>query len=178
MEIIGWIRVKDRAACGGIVVEGDPFCISHGQPYAFQGAKMSCKKNCVIAEGYPISFLTNGKNQVIHGMKTSGQCPLTSTFNDVDGVGNSSGEEIPVRFVQDEAGDWIGKTNEGYDQHFILTDEESGQPLANRHYRMKFKGRTIEGKTDAQGKTEKVFSDEPAEVTIEIMPEGYTRAII
>jgi hypothetical protein len=37
-------------------------------------------------------------------------------------------------------------------------------------------GKVIEGKTDSNGKTEKVSSDTPAEVTIEIMPEGYTGA--
>ena len=178
MQIIGWIREKDKAACSGLVVEGDPFCISHGRSYAFQGAKMACKKNCIIAEGYPISFLANGKNQVIHGMRTSGGCPLTSTLNNIDGIGNSSAEEIPVRFVQDDQGNWVGRTNEGYDQHVLLTDEVTGQPLANRHYRMHFNGKTIEGKTDEQGRTEKVLSDEPAEVTIEIMPEGFAGATV
>jgi uncharacterized Zn-binding protein involved in type VI secretion len=174
MEIIGWIRQGDKAACGGLVAEGDPFCISDGKPYAFQGAQLACKKNCVIAEGYLHSTLTNGRSQVIHGMKTSGGCPLLSTLNDFDGVGNERGTEIPIRFVQNDAGEWVGKTNEGYDQHFILTDEQTGKPLPNRYYRMNFNGEVIEGKSDANGKTQKVTASDPAEVTIEIMQEGYT----
>jgi hypothetical protein len=52
MEIVGWIRELDKAACDGIVVEGDPTCISYGRPNSFQGAKLACKKNCVIADGF------------------------------------------------------------------------------------------------------------------------------
>lgn len=94
MDIVGWIRQLDHAACGGTVVEGDQFTISDGRAYAFQGARLACKKNCVIAQGYAFSTLTNGCNQVMHGMRTSGGCPLYSTLNDVDGVGNESGEVI------------------------------------------------------------------------------------
>lgn len=175
MEIIGWIRQNDKAACGGTVAEGDSFCLSHGRPYSFRGARMACQKKCVIAEGFTRSSL-NGRNQVIHGMKTSGGCPLLSTLNDLDGVGNESGKEIPIRFVQDNEGAWVGKTNEGYDQHFVLTDEQTGKVLPNRYYRMSFNGKVIEGKSDVNGMTAKVTSDEPTEVSIEIMPEGYTGA--
>jgi uncharacterized Zn-binding protein involved in type VI secretion len=99
MQIIGWVREQDRADCGGTVVEGDSFTISDGRPYAFQGARMACKKNCVIAEGYALSTLTNG-GRVIHGMKTSGGCPLISTLNGVDGVGNEGGDAVAPKFDQ------------------------------------------------------------------------------
>ncbi|WP_058894721.1 PAAR domain-containing protein [Herbaspirillum rubrisubalbicans] len=174
MKIIGWIRYGDKAACGGTVIEGDQTCLSHGRAYAFQGARMACRKNCIIAHGFPRSTLTNGRSQVIHGMKTSAGCPLQSTLNEIDGVGSDDGEEIPVRFVQNDEGEWIGKMNEGYDQHFVVTDEQTGQALANRYYRMTCNGKVIEGKTDIDGKTSKVSSDDPVEVTIEVMPEGYT----
>jgi uncharacterized Zn-binding protein involved in type VI secretion len=176
MEIIGWIREGDKAACGGTVVEGDQFTISDGRAYTFEGARMACPKNCVIAEGYAFSTLTNGRSQVIHGMKTSGGCPLISTLNDCDGVGNERGEDVPIRFVLGEAGEWVGKTNEGYDQHFVLTDEKTGAPVSDRYYRMTIKGKIIEGKSDAAGRTQKVAADDPSEVMIEIMPEGYTGA--
>jgi uncharacterized Zn-binding protein involved in type VI secretion len=174
MNIIGWIREGDKAACGGTVVEGDLTCTSHGRAYSFHGARMACRKNCVIAEGFIRSTLTNGRSQVIHGMMTSGGCPLTSTLNDIDGVGNESGDEIPIRHVQNEDGEWVGKMNEGYDQHFHLTDEVTGQSLGNRFYRMTCNGRVIEGYSDSNGHTSKIETDDPAEVTIEIFPEGYT----
>lgn len=173
MKIIGWIRVGDQAACGGKVVEGFQQCTGRGVPYAYQGAQMACKNNCKIVEGFARRTL-NGQQFVIHGMKTSGGCPLVSTLNDIDGVSNEHGEEVPIRFVLDDAGEWAGKTNEGYEHQFLLTDEQTGQALPNRHYRMTFKGKVTEGKSDAEGKTEKVISDDPAEVKIEILPEGHT----
>jgi uncharacterized protein (DUF2345 family) len=75
--------------------------------------------------------------------------------------------------VQDDAGEWGGKTNDGYHHQFELVEAQTGKPLMHRYYRMTFNGKVSEGKTDAEGKTEKVTSDNPAEVTIEIMPEGY-----
>ncbi len=97
MKIIGWIRYGDMAACGGTVVEGDQTCISYGRAYTFQGARMACRKNCVIADGFMRSTLTNGRSQVIHGMVTSGGCPVYSTLNDIDGVGNESGGSIAAK---------------------------------------------------------------------------------
>ena len=176
MNIVGWIRVGDQAACSGTVAEGDPAFSSDGRAFSFRGAQISCPSNCVISEGFPGSLISNARQRVLHGMKTSGGCPLLSTLNERDGVSNASDETLPIRFVRSDAGEWVGKTNEGYDQHFVLTDEQTDRPLAHRHYRMTFKGQVIEGKTDAEGRTEKVESDDPAEVAIEIMPEGYDGA--
>ena len=106
-------------------------------------------------------------------MKTSGGCPVLSTLNDLDGIGNESGDDVPIRFVQDDQGGWVGKTNEGYDQHFQLIDAQTGKPLANRYYRMNFDGNLREGKSDENGMTEKVTSDDPIDVCVEILPEGY-----
>lgn len=44
MEIIGWIRQGDKAACGGTVVEGLKTCTSRGVPYTYQGAQVACQK--------------------------------------------------------------------------------------------------------------------------------------
>jgi uncharacterized Zn-binding protein involved in type VI secretion len=170
MRTIGWIRKDDVAACGAIVVEGVEFVKSMGKPIALVGARMSCAKNCVIAEGYSNSKV-NGVPKVLHGMKTTGGCPLISTLNDRDGVVNSSGAEVPSRFVL-ENGKWIGKTNEGFDQHFVLTDEVTGEPLAHRNYRIECGGKTVEGRTDVDGKTAKIETNDPANAKITIMPEG------
>ncbi|WP_020656737.1 PAAR domain-containing protein [Massilia niastensis] len=176
MDIIGWIRQGDQAACGGVVAEGDPTRSSHGRAFAYQGARMACRKNCVIAEGYLHATLANRRCQVLHGMATSAGCPLASTLNDVDGVGNGKREAIPVRFVQDGDGAWSGRMNEGHDRHFVLVDEHTGESLPVRHDRMGCNGEVVEGKTDADGRTGKPTSDDPAEVHIEIMPEGYEGA--
>jgi uncharacterized Zn-binding protein involved in type VI secretion len=173
MKIVGWIRQGDKAACGGVVIEGDATSISDGRPYAFQGARLDCNRSCTIADAEASSTLGNGRHQVIHGMTTSGGCPLYSTLNGIDGVADLGGRDTALRFVQDDKGEWLGKTNEGYDHHFVLVDDHTGEPLPNRHYRMTCNAKIVEGKSDANGKTEKITADDPLEVRIEIMPEGY-----
>lgn len=108
MKIIGWIREGDRAACGGLVIEGDQRCNSHGRPYAYEGARLVCTKKCTISEGFTRRTLTNGRRAVIHGTKTSGGCPLISTLNDIDGVGNETGTPVATIFFQNGRGEWIG----------------------------------------------------------------------
>lgn len=159
MKIIGWIRYGDKTACGGTVIEGDQTCISHGRAYAFQGARVACRKNCVIAHGFPRSTLTNGRAQVIHGMKTSAGCPLQSTLNEIDGVGNSNGEAVPDSFKPGPDGEWIPvytplkQEDCDYDQHVILEDQE-GNPLEGIPYRIfDAQGAIIEGITATDGKT-------------------------
>jgi uncharacterized Zn-binding protein involved in type VI secretion len=82
----GWLRLGDQADCGGTVAEGSACDTSDGIGYTFQGARMSCRKHCTIADGYPQSILSNGAAQVLDGQKTSGDCRLISTLNGVDGV--------------------------------------------------------------------------------------------
>lgn len=177
MNIVGWIRKGDQAACGGVVAKGEPTFVSDGRAFAFQGAPMSCPQNCVIAEGFAGSTLSTSRPRVLHGMKTTEGCPLLSTLNGRDGVSQGSGETPPVRFVRNDSGEWAGKPNEGYDQYFLLRDQQTGDPLPDRHYRLTFNGKTIEGKTDADGKTATVAADDPSEVVIEVMPEGYSGAL-
>lgn len=143
MEIIGWVRAQDRAACGGIVVEGDPFVISNGIPYTFQGAKVACRKNCVIAEGYLFSTLMNGRPQVLHGMVTSGGCPLLSTLNDEDGVGNEARAEVPTSYFLNADGCWIARPPAPREEAF----DEQAKLQATRAEGMPYFVQTMDGRT-------------------------------
>lgn len=135
MKIIGWLRQGDSAACGGKVAEGLSTCISHGVAYTFQGARMACRNNCVIAEGFARSTLANGRSRVYHNMRSSGGCPLFSTLNDIDGVANESGEAIPLSFKQDDNGEWVGDTfAEQTGKRFLVKHSETGEPLPNRKF--------------------------------------------
>ena len=107
MNIIGWIRQGDRAACGGTVAEGLSTCTGRGVPYSFQGARMACRNNCVITDGFSRSILANGRCRVTHGMKTSGGCPLYSTLNELDGVDNESGDVIAEKHFLNADGQWV-----------------------------------------------------------------------
>ena len=106
MKIIGWIRLGDVAACGGKVAEGLNTCTGRGIAYSFEGARMACRNNCVIAEGFSRSKLPNGRSRVIHNMKSSGGCPVYSTLNDIDGVANQSGEVIAEKHFLNADGQW------------------------------------------------------------------------
>jgi uncharacterized Zn-binding protein involved in type VI secretion len=178
MEIIGWIRYGDKAACGATVIEASSAEISYNKGYSFEGARMACRKNCIIIEGFPSAFLSNGRRQVIHGMLTSGGCPLQSTLNDIDGVGNEDGKEIFPAFVQDENGGWKGiyppaqEHEQAYDEYFMIMDEKSCAPAKNRFYRITLDtGEVIEGHTDEEGLTQYATSDKRVALTLEIAPQ-------
>ncbi|WP_034350171.1 PAAR domain-containing protein [Herbaspirillum sp. GW103] len=153
MKIIGWIREGDRAACGATVIEGDPTCRSHGRAYAFVGARMACPKNCVIAQGFVRSTLTNGRAQVIHGMKTSGGCPCLSTLNDIDGVGNSGDEPIAEHYFVNADGQWTSIPAPStiatlYDEQIHLTTPQiEGVP----YYAETADGRRFSGRIEVDG---------------------------
>jgi len=177
VRIIGWIRVGDKASCGGTVVEGDPRCSGRGRSYAFLGARVVCREDCVIVEGFMRSRLPNGRARVHHGMVTSNGCPLQSTLNDIDGVGNESGKEIPPAFARSPDGGWMGivppeqEHGQAYDEYFIVVDEQTGAPVRDRFYRITLdSGETISGRTDDEGRTRYATSDRRRALTIEVAP--------
>lgn len=150
MRIIGWIREGDRAACDGLVIEGDQRCTSNGRPYSFEGARMICAKKCVIAEGFPRRTLTNGRHAVIHGMKTSGGCPLLSTLNERDGIRNERAEVVPETFFLNADGQWTGAAphEDPHDEQVKLP----AQLAEGLQYLIKTNdGRTFSGKVGPDG---------------------------
>lgn len=153
MKIIGWIRYGDKTACGGTVVEGDQTCTSHGRAYSFQGARIACRKNCVIVEGFPRSTLTNGRAQVIHGMTTSGGCPCYSTLNDIDGVGNEGGETIAEKHFLNADGYWAPvRAPESHEDPYDEQPHLVAPPIEGVPYYIEtMDGRTFSGRTGADG---------------------------
>lgn len=152
MKIIGWIREGDRAACDGLVIEGVKSCISHGRPFTFEGARLVCQKKCVIAEGFALRTLPNGHHAVIHGMKTSGGCPLLSTLNDRDGVHNDTVVPTSAGFIQNADGEWVGAplaTDEKlYDEQTRLATPHA----EGMHYLIQTNdGRKFSGRVGADG---------------------------
>jgi len=106
MKIIGFIRFGDKTACGGIVSEGLGNHIRFGQPISFQGARISCRRHCVIAEGLGNMTLDNGKAMCIHGHVSSNGCPIYSTLNDIDGIGNEGGAPVAAKHYLNDEGEW------------------------------------------------------------------------
>jgi len=55
-----------------------------------------------------------------------------------------------------------------HDQHFLVQDEKTGKPLANIPYKITLEnGKSIEGKTDASGLTEKISDTSSTIATLE-----------
>ncbi|KOC87870.1 DUF2345 domain-containing protein, partial [Winslowiella iniecta] len=58
----------------------------------------------------------------------------------------------------------------GFSEYFIATDENSGQILPNKRYRITTsEGKTFEGYTDAEGKTAEVYTAKPDSMQIEFI---------
>ncbi|MCX8587157.1 MULTISPECIES: DUF2345 domain-containing protein [unclassified Gilliamella] len=53
----------------------------------------------------------------------------------------------------------------GCSEFFILTNHETGEPLAFHPYDIEVNGQVITGVTDAKGHTQRIFTDEPQTIT-------------
>jgi uncharacterized Zn-binding protein involved in type VI secretion len=177
MKIIGWIRKGDKTACGGVVAEGLPNWTSHGREIAFQGARIDCHKGCVIADGYQLATLPNGRPMVHHGMVTSGGCPCYSTLNDVHGVGNASGEAIADRHVLDAGGKWVSVKEpvpqaNPYDERPQLV----APPIEGVPYHVETPdGRTFSGRTGADGLLPRIDTEGEDEYAVYWGDEALTK---
>lgn len=170
MRILGWIRVGDRAACGGIVAEGHDRISYDGIAYSYQDAKVHCPQACVIVEAASFYRLPNGRAVPHHGHRTSGGCPLHSTINDLCGYATDGADAVPAQFVPDGHGGWQACSHAfPYDLSFLVKDDCTGQAMPNVPYRISLNGgRFIEGRTDAQGRTEVIHSDHPEHATLTV----------
>jgi uncharacterized Zn-binding protein involved in type VI secretion len=174
MKTIGWIRLGDKAACGGVVAEASSTETSHGKGYAFQGAAMDCKKGCKIADGHPHARLTNGKQRVTHGQRTSAGCALASTLNDVDGIGNASGGRIADAFGHDAEGNLLEiflprpLSLCAFDQHAVFVDEH-GATLGDVNYQLADeRGAVIAGVTGSDGRTDTMGGERAGTLTLSL----------
>lgn len=175
-----FIVVGDKTSHGGAVVSGTNFSSTGGQLIARKGDQVhcpQCKKMTTIIEGDQ-TMIVDGQPVALHGHKTScgavlisSQRPTTKEYGSSAANTNSFASFFSPYVAEED--DVRMKFND-YDQHFILIDDETGKPYFNRYYRMTCNEQVIEGKTDANGKTAKVVADEPADVKIEIFPEGHT----
>lgn len=158
MQIKGWIRLGDKAACGASVVEGCQNVMSHGRPVSYVGAAMACPFGCRIIEGDPATTLPNRRNAAHHGHRTSMGCPIVSSLNNTNGRGRSPGETVANQFYPDpenpqskgNPGSWLPAT---HDDHFVIADL-NGNPIPHVSYRIQLAdGHFEEGIADESGKT-------------------------
>jgi len=181
------IVVGDRTSHGGVVITGSPFSDVEGKAIARIGDKVTCPKKghgrvTTIVTG-DITDIIDGSPIARHGDVTACGAMLISsqmlTYVDEEGDGGYEGKgAAPMgassAFAAVRRPPVAQRADDRFDQHFLLNDEVTGEPLANRFYRLTWKGRSVEGYTNGEGLTERVEADTAVDVQIEIFPEGYT----
>lgn len=186
------IRQGDPTSHGGTVLEGSLTDICMGKPISYLGHKVYCplcKGSFPIIEGILTSTFY-GKGVAVAGMKTACGATLIATqFTDMIEWSRGASQGAPNQIksqtnsqinspknsnlsAKTAVAEQAAPTTKAYDQHFLLQDEHTGAVLQNRLYKLHYSGGTIEGRTDAQGLTQKVSADTSETVKIEIFLEG------
>ncbi|MBW7566318.1 PAAR domain-containing protein [Chromobacterium subtsugae] len=164
------IRLGDKTDHGGTVLEAFSSPIVFGKPAAGVGHKVSCPKckgTFVIVEGAANTTFM-GKNVAIEGMTTSCGAKLIASQGQatIDVAGGSAGASATAIAAPALAA--ASTIAQLFDQHFVVHDKD-GKPLANWPYTIELPGgKTINGKTDKDGKTAKVSSDTADTATLHV----------
>lgn len=172
-----------------IIVEGDP-TTTGGRMIPSQTARKSngkniirlgdkffcpvCKKMGSIVQASNLQLVQN-IGVAYHGCKVQCGCPgnhIVMATQSVDLVGIDSSSKstksntdnvVAQSFVSEKA----------YEHQFVLVDEFTQMPLADRFYKIIIDGKTITGKTDSQGQAQLMTASKKLEVLIEVYPENY-----
>lgn len=155
--ILGWLRAGDKAACGGTVIEGNLTNISMGKALTFQGAKIVCRYNCTIRDGFAF-FTDNGKAVPHHLHQSTRGCPIYSTLNGIDGWEDGSDSAPAERCFQNADGHWVAVTEP--EPHEDVFDEqphlvEPRTPGVPYHIET-LDGRTFSGRTGPDGRLPRI----------------------
>ena len=176
------IRLGDSTSHGGKVVSATSHMTVGGIPIARLGDKCTCPKrghnNCVIVEGDP-NWTVDGIPVALEGHKTSCGAVLVSSApntgrEDVGGIATSfepATSNMPANLLSlaGEKKAVTQETLETYNQHFLVINNQTNKPLAFVPYRITLSdGRTFEGVSDDEGKTELVSASSPLNANIEV----------
>jgi uncharacterized Zn-binding protein involved in type VI secretion len=155
----------DRTSHGGRVLEGNPNVTTGGRPIAQLGHATICplcKGKYPIVEGVA-NHTYGGKPTAVEGMHTACGATLIASQREmvIDaggvGVGGSSDTAVTSSHGQVAA----AESAEVFSGAFRAVDESTGNPIAGLPYRIELSdGRTLHGKTDADGYTERVSHHE------------------
>ena len=145
-------RVGDTGSHGGTIINGSPTIRANNRPIALVGSTYSCPvhgPNPIVTGAQSVfgnDFL------VAHvGSKTACGAEITSGSPDVF-------IHVPLSEKLVEAVVGVGK----YSEQFCVISDMTGEPLIGIEYCIVTqKGHIYEGKTDHEGKTVRVYTDEP-----------------
>jgi len=145
-------RLGDTTCHGGVILGGSENVIIDGKPAARLGDLHSCPNPGhtinVVCSGYS-NILINGRPGAAVGEFCVCGASITSGSSTV-----LYGREQGSSGADETTADATATLLESYDEFFIVIDESSNQPVANRKYRIvTARGQTIEGITDGMGRT-------------------------
>ncbi|WP_346667140.1 PAAR domain-containing protein [uncultured Desulfovibrio sp.] len=148
-------RVGDTGSHGGSITTGSNSIFVNSKPIARVGDIYNCPEHGPnpIVTGAPYIF--GNDVLVAHvGSKTACGAEITSGSPDVF-------INIPLSGKLVEAFAGVGK----YSEQFCVISDMTGEPLVGVEYRIiTQKGNIYEGKTDHDGKTVRVYTDEPENI--------------
>ena len=131
----------------------------------------------VIVEG-DLTMILDGKPVARHGDKCACGATLISSqvVSSIDSGGGSSNPQAASEAQKTKAAaagffTRLMETNDDptHDMHFLVKDEETGNPMPNVPYKLTLVGgKSITGKTDADGLTEKISSTSSQIAKIEV----------
>lgn len=180
MSIIGFIVVGDRTSHGGLVISGDITFTIDGQPVARVGDKVfcpRCKTMTTIATSRFPSIFDLGQTMAYHQDSTSCGALLYSRHNNHAGWddGVPEGGEADSAAVSSSESQLDMKRQKNaplrFREHFILHDDE-GNVSANVPYSVTTgEGNTFEGESDAEGRTDVIWTDSPEAVDFTVLPK-------
>lgn len=165
-----WIVKGDKTSHGGTVIEGDPTFETHGKPVALVGHMTTCSK-CKegpfpIVTGAP-DFVSNDRPVARHGDRTACGASLISgqfvsmwsaersaatTTGTLPGQRTEIRQAMPASLIGAHGGGSTGPTlAEQFGKRFLVTNSESGEPMAHRKFIAVVGGSEREGTTDGNG---------------------------
>ena len=168
-----YIHVGDTTTSAGKVLTGLSTSTWHGLPNAFDGDAVECPKCGSVGQirtvGSRISSVgSHGRQRALSGDLCLCKCsppPRLVASQDSAWIDGSWRAGLP------SAGDVAADVSPPADQRFLVRDEVTGAPVANRLYRLSYLGGLAQGRTDAQGYTEYVSGTVGSEIRIEVFGE-------
>lgn len=170
-----YITVGATTTHGGKVITGTPYTTHNGVQVSRKGDKVickKCKKVTTILTGDP-SFIVDGAPIARGGDITSCGAKLIAiqqSFAESDFEVFGVEQPEPLQFPKSAPSSMFNNIDEDmYDDRFQLLDQHSQLPLAYINYRLDYNGKSVEGKTDAEGFTEIIEANYSAEVNIYLL---------
>lgn len=180
-----FIVIGDQTDHGGVVVGATMTTDTHGKRLARVGDQVTCPKKghgtTVIVTGDP-TMIVDGAPVARHGDKCAcGATLISSQVVSTVGGGGGGGSSAGVSANAAQAGvsraagliSSLLPENHDYDIHFVVRDEDTGQPLPKVSYKITLEdGRSITGVTDARGLTDTISSNTKQKATLEVHHYG------